>query len=809
MTKAITVLMTLLCTAFAQIDRTCIDIAFNSETNTLSGKCQPRDNSGYIPSELDLNDCFGYDGTNITPTYHGNFAESCHGCEMFVAPDPWYGGAEYWIRCTCKGQSGKVAVPLEAAVAHEYTFSAREFKGLCLLSPYLSKLYLRFHYFGNNNGAFRDALRNADIKVMERCAQLGAAPDTRWELPEADGCRCLSERRHTHHRPIDELLESVYLGEAPIDKSVDALKWLLGRKFDMTEQRDQPWYDANDYCDHVPEFLITILNKSPDRVRTEGICQMIKLLHSYDYSLPFHMNFASYLGRDWEDIGLPGPLSGPLDVALRSHCPPYLLELALRDYMRRLVEFGVAYLGGSPLMQSEAADVLEQKIEVLIKYQVLNQLEETMLRGIVESMRSMTTPTKASNFGVVDDGDSLCCWETLYSAILPFKTIEEHWILDDWDLIDPTISCCLPHECHRFNIDPDCNVYKMYHDYQMQNDQIRPTLNRPWGSEGVVKREDGKWVHRERSRLFHSNDYTGLGMVGMVGGDFSRLPSWTEGCSYADIEKAVLAPLPEDYETAKALLDEPEPEYHLSHSGAACSRGKVGPHNVVLVGKAEDMLNVSTFVKDTVDDVLEAFPSIRTGFLIGIDGTAPEESLAKPGDIVVGFPQGFQPGLVQFDVDETTISNRISTTFEMSHPPSCIKSVFNTIQSPEGRRHWGEYLQHQSSRAELASTKDCQPLKQDPSKPNKILRGIVASSARLLSDRDLTNKVGSDSKIMCFERAAAKWPQSYMPCLSRIESVLSNSKKNMPLQLYFNTIDLIWTVLDFDWYALKKAFNLN
>ncbi|KAF5578248.1 CVNH domain-containing protein [Fusarium pseudocircinatum] len=66
MTKVATILMTLLGIAFAQIDRTCIDIAFNSETNTLSGKCQPRDNSGYIPSELDLNDCFGYDGTTIT-----------------------------------------------------------------------------------------------------------------------------------------------------------------------------------------------------------------------------------------------------------------------------------------------------------------------------------------------------------------------------------------------------------------------------------------------------------------------------------------------------------------------------------------------------------------------------------------------------------------------------------------------------------------------------------------------------------------------------------------------------------------------
>ncbi|KAI3585790.1 hypothetical protein IWW34DRAFT_814305 [Fusarium oxysporum f. sp. albedinis] len=761
MTKATPILLTLLGIAFAQIDRTCIDIVFNSETNTLSGKCQPRDNSGYIPSDLDLNDCFGYDGTNITPTYHGNFAESCHGCEMFVAPDPWYGGAEYWIRCTCKGQSEKVAVPLEAAVAHEPKhISAQEFKGLCLLSPSLNQLYLPFNYFGNNNGAFRDVIRRADVKVMERCAQLGAAPDMRWEIPESDGCQCLSD---------------VYLGEAPIDKSVDALKWLLERKFDMKEQGDQPWYNENDYCDHVPEFLITILNKSPDRVRTEGICQMIQLFHSYGYSLPFHMNFASYLGRGLEAIGVPS-IPGSLDVALRSHCPPELLGLVLRDYLRPLVKFDATSFAGFPLMKrwagkyrfaepigffgepkyrGEAADLFEQKIKVLIKYQVLKQLEENMLRGIAESMRSMTTPTKASNIGVVDDRDSQCCWETLYRAILPFKSIKQYWILDIWDLINPNTVFSIRRECRRFNIDPDGNVYKMYHDYQMQNDQIRPTLKRPWGSKGVVKREDGKWVDREWSRLFDTDDDTGLQMMGRVGRSFSRLASWAEGCSYADVEKAVLAPLPEDYETAKALLDEAEAEYHLKSSGAVCSLGKAGPHNVVLVGKAEDLTNVCVFVKDTVDDLLEAFPSVRAGFLIGVDATAPEEGLAKPGDIVVAFPQGFQPGQVQFDVEETIISNHISTTFEMSHPPSSVKSVINGIQSPKGRQDWGQYLQHQSSRAELASIEDHQPLERNIDKANKVLRGKVASSARLLSDRDLANRVGCDSKIMCFERAGA------------------------------------------------------
>lgn len=77
---------------------------------------------------------------------------------------------------------------------------------------------------------------------------------------------------------------------------------------------------------------------------------MIQVLHSYGYSLPFHMNFASYLGRGLEDVGLPS-ISGPLDVDLRSHCPPELLELAFRDYLRRLVKFDDTSFAGFPLMK--------------------------------------------------------------------------------------------------------------------------------------------------------------------------------------------------------------------------------------------------------------------------------------------------------------------------------------------------------------------------------------------------------------------------------------------------------------------------
>jgi hypothetical protein len=45
---------------------TCIDIEFDSDTNVLSARCLPRDNSAYLPTGLDLNRCFGYDGEELT-----------------------------------------------------------------------------------------------------------------------------------------------------------------------------------------------------------------------------------------------------------------------------------------------------------------------------------------------------------------------------------------------------------------------------------------------------------------------------------------------------------------------------------------------------------------------------------------------------------------------------------------------------------------------------------------------------------------------------------------------------------------------
>ncbi|KAJ4152726.1 hypothetical protein LMH87_009249 [Akanthomyces muscarius] len=116
--------MSLVGGALAQISSSCKAIDFDTTTDVLSADCVPRNQSGYISSHLNLNDCFGYDGAKITPTHHGDFGASCTGCDLYIAPDPFYGGPIYWMNCTCAGQSAEVAVPIEDAYAHQYVVNS-------------------------------------------------------------------------------------------------------------------------------------------------------------------------------------------------------------------------------------------------------------------------------------------------------------------------------------------------------------------------------------------------------------------------------------------------------------------------------------------------------------------------------------------------------------------------------------------------------------------------------------------------------------------------------------------------------------
>ncbi|KAF4968194.1 hypothetical protein FSARC_4384 [Fusarium sarcochroum] len=218
---------------------------------------------------------------------------------------------------------------------------------------------------------------------------------------------------------------------------------------------------------------------------------------------------------------------------------------------------------------------------------------------------------------------------------------------------------------------------------------------------------------------------------------------------------AIVAPLREDYVAAKALLHSIDHEHSLTPSGSECILGKIGSHHLVLVGNAEVSTDVSVSVENTVTDLLREYPSIRAGFLIGVDAKAPRDGIARPGDVVVGSPQGLEPGVVQFDADKTTTYCRLSATHQMNRPPSAVQSAITSLATPSGRKEWEQYLEHQLSQATpiLGSTSE-QEVK-DVKGSTKVFYGKIASSQRPLEDSNLLDKIGRDGNVLCFEQAAA------------------------------------------------------
>lgn len=253
----------------------------------------------------------------------------------------------------------------------------------------------------------------------------------------------------------------------------------------------------------------------------------------------------------------------------------------------------------------------------------------------------------------------------------------------------------------------------------------------------------------------------------------------------------VVAPVKDDYMTAELLLQDKYHQFSLKASGATCTVGKIGPHQVVLAGSCEDILDIVSFTNDTVSEILEEYPSIRAGFLIGAGGTAPAAGIAKIGDVVVGTPQGLEPGVVQFDAPQTTQLNRLSVTQQMSKPPSAVTSVVESLRSWKGRREFQEELFTRAMSVYGAATE-----KENSSWSNsvKVLHGKIASCESDFPRYEVLNRAGNDSKVLCFERAAAKL-NFQLPILTICGVTNSPSSSKNNLKQRAGTAAVIYTLL--------------
>ncbi|KAM0428514.1 hypothetical protein ACHAPT_006874 [Fusarium lateritium] len=242
-----------------------------------------------------------------------------------------------------------------------------------------------------------------------------------------------------------------------------------------------------------------------------------------------------------------------------------------------------------------------------------------------------------------------------------------------------------------------------------------------------------------------------------------------ESTDPVNYQVALILPQRSDYEAAVKLLDLSFDPPSLPSSGAEYALGKVGPHHLVLVTGRETTTTADS-VASLVPDLLNEYPSIRAGFLVGVGAIAPSDGLAQAGDIVLGVPQGYESGMVQFDADKSRHQQRLHVTGRWAKPPGSVEEVIDYTLSPQGCDEWRDYLAkhlptmthsneeavHASPSNEITLPSVFPPQVNSMQGAPKVLKGRVASSSEPLSDLVLLRKLGSDSGILCFETAAAK-----------------------------------------------------
>lgn len=150
--------------------------------------------------------------------------------------------------------------------------------------------------------------------------------------------------------------------------------------------------------------------------------------------------------------------------------------------------------------------------------------------------------------------------------------------------------------------------------------------------------------------------------------------------SRTDYTVACICP-PKDIElaTVQGMLD----ETHLPLSGSrdqnAYILGKIGGHYVVIAVMPEIGNNAAATV---ATQLLNDFPSIRFGLLVGIGGGVPgKDDDVRLGDVVVSQPTDSFGGVVQYDLGERLEGGRFQRIGLLNKPPQILIANVQKLQA--------------------------------------------------------------------------------------------------------------------------------
>lgn len=162
--------------------------------------------------------------------------------------------------------------------------------------------------------------------------------------------------------------------------------------------------------------------------------------------------------------------------------------------------------------------------------------------------------------------------------------------------------------------------------------------------------------------------------------------------AYADYTVACICPMGVELAPVEGMLDEIHQSLPSGRDQNAYTLGKIGGHNIVVAVLPAIGNNAAATV---ATQLLNDFPSIRFGLLVGIGGGVPGvEDDVRLGDVVVSQPTDTFGGVVQYDLGKRLADGSFKRTGKLNRPPSVLSANVRKLQAQnfrEGSRI-SEYL---------------------------------------------------------------------------------------------------------------------
>jgi nucleoside phosphorylase len=134
----------------------------------------------------------------------------------------------------------------------------------------------------------------------------------------------------------------------------------------------------------------------------------------------------------------------------------------------------------------------------------------------------------------------------------------------------------------------------------------------------------------------------------------------------------------------EGMLDEIDEGLPSNRDTNAYTLGRMGVHNVVVAVMPAIGNNRAAVV---ATQLLNDFPSIRFGLLVGIGGGIPgeDDDDIRLGDVVVSKPTSTFGGVVQYDMGKAIEGGKFQRTGSLNKPPDVLSANVHRLQARQAR----------------------------------------------------------------------------------------------------------------------------